>query len=145
MGRDSKPKESCGKGKGKQAASSAIDDNASKGKGKGGKSSDGLGTCSYGKGTQLLSTTMGAKEYVESEFVKAEAEVILPNKHLFPSAITSLDFLWAFGMLRSRAFSHGRGENLVLFHWLILLTTVPVSLKRILLGKLKERASFLGN
>nr|XP_018684034.1 PREDICTED: fructose-bisphosphate aldolase-lysine N-methyltransferase, chloroplastic-like isoform X2 [Musa acuminata subsp. malaccensis] len=66
------------------------------------------------EGTQLLSTTMGAKEYVESEFVKAEAEVILPNKHLFPSAITSLDFLWAFGMLRSRAFSHGRGENLAL-------------------------------
>ena len=50
MGRDSKPKESGGKGKGKQAASSAIDDNASKGKGKGGKSSDGLGTCTYGKG-----------------------------------------------------------------------------------------------
>ncbi|THU59842.1 hypothetical protein C4D60_Mb07t06290 [Musa balbisiana] len=42
MGRDSKPKESGGKGKGKQAASSATDDNASKGKGKGGKSSDGL-------------------------------------------------------------------------------------------------------
>ncbi|CAL9128585.1 unnamed protein product [Musa acuminata var. zebrina] len=66
------------------------------------------------EGTQLLSTTMGAKEYVESEFVKAEAEVILPNKHLFPSAITLLDFLWAFGILRSRAFSRGRGENLAL-------------------------------
>ncbi|KAJ8461208.1 hypothetical protein OPV22_034134 [Ensete ventricosum] len=66
------------------------------------------------EGTQLLNTTMGAKEYVESEFVKAEAEVILPNKHLFPLAITSLDFLWAFGMLRSRAFSYGRGENLAL-------------------------------
>ncbi|XP_064971672.1 LOW QUALITY PROTEIN: fructose-bisphosphate aldolase-lysine N-methyltransferase, chloroplastic [Musa acuminata AAA Group] len=66
------------------------------------------------EGTQLLSTAMGAKEYVESEFVKAEAEVILPNKHLFPSAITLLDFLWAFGILRSRAFSRGRGENLAL-------------------------------
>ncbi|THU59837.1 hypothetical protein C4D60_Mb07t06240 [Musa balbisiana] len=49
MGRDSKPKESGGKGKGKQAASSAIDDNASKGKAKGGKSSDGLGTCTYAR------------------------------------------------------------------------------------------------
>ncbi|WOK96828.1 hypothetical protein Cni_G05536 [Canna indica] len=66
------------------------------------------------QGTQLLSTTVGAKEYVESEFTKIEAEVILPNKHLFPSAITSLDFLWAFGMLRSRAFSRLRGENLAL-------------------------------
>ncbi|KAG6534372.1 hypothetical protein ZIOFF_008258 [Zingiber officinale] len=42
MGTDSKPKESSGKGKGKQAASGA-DDGASKGKGKGGKSSDAKG------------------------------------------------------------------------------------------------------
>ncbi|URE21240.1 hypothetical protein MUK42_03082 [Musa troglodytarum] len=47
MGRDSKPKESGDKGKGKQAASSATDDNASNGKGKGGKSSDGLDTCTF--------------------------------------------------------------------------------------------------
>ncbi|URD98916.1 Peptidyl-prolyl cis-trans isomerase [Musa troglodytarum] len=40
MGRDSKSKDSGGKGKGKQAA--ASDENASKGKAKGGKSSDGL-------------------------------------------------------------------------------------------------------
>ncbi|URE21250.1 hypothetical protein MUK42_03082 [Musa troglodytarum] len=50
MGRDSKPKESGDKGKGKQAASSATDDNASNGKGKGGKSSDGLDTCTFVKG-----------------------------------------------------------------------------------------------
>ncbi|URE21244.1 hypothetical protein MUK42_03082 [Musa troglodytarum] len=49
MGRDSKPKESGDKGKGKQAASSATDDNASNGKGKGGKSSDGLDTCTFVK------------------------------------------------------------------------------------------------
>lgn len=48
MGKDSKPKDSGGKGKGKQAASGS-DDAASKGKGKGGKS-DGLGTCTYVKG-----------------------------------------------------------------------------------------------
>ncbi|CAL9128577.1 unnamed protein product [Musa acuminata var. zebrina] len=53
MGRDSKPKESGGKGKGKQAASSATDDNASMGKGKGGKSSDGLGTCTYVKARHI--------------------------------------------------------------------------------------------
>ncbi|XP_039123840.1 fructose-bisphosphate aldolase-lysine N-methyltransferase, chloroplastic isoform X1 [Dioscorea cayenensis subsp. rotundata] len=66
------------------------------------------------QGTQLLSTTLGVKEYVQSEFLKVENEVILPNKNIFPSTITFDDFLWAFGMLRSRAFSRLRGENLVL-------------------------------
>ena len=48
MGKDSKAKESGGKGKGKQAAGGS-DDSASKGKGKAGKA-DGLGTCTYVKG-----------------------------------------------------------------------------------------------
>ncbi|KAL7179044.1 hypothetical protein ACSBR1_042418 [Camellia fascicularis] len=48
MCKDSKPKESGGKGKGKQAAGGS-DDTASKGKGKGAKT-DGLGTCTYVKG-----------------------------------------------------------------------------------------------
>lgn len=46
MGKDSKPKEASGKGKGKQAGGS----DEAKGKGKSGKSSDGLGTCTYVKG-----------------------------------------------------------------------------------------------
>ncbi|ONI30879.1 hypothetical protein PRUPE_1G278900 [Prunus persica] len=66
------------------------------------------------QGTQLLSTTMGVKEYVQSEFLKVEEEIILPNKQLFPSPITLDDFFWAFGILRSRAFSRLRGQNLVL-------------------------------
>ncbi|KAH7857348.1 hypothetical protein Vadar_011592 [Vaccinium darrowii] len=66
------------------------------------------------QGTQLLSTTLGVKEYVQSEFEKVEEEVILPNEKLFPFPITSDDFLWAFGILRSRAFSRLRGQNLVL-------------------------------
>ncbi|POO03485.1 Rubisco LSMT methyltransferase [Trema orientale] len=66
------------------------------------------------RGTQLLSTTLGVKEYVENEFKKLEEEVILPNKQLFPSPITMDDFFWAFGILRSRAFSRLRGQNLVL-------------------------------
>ena len=65
-------------------------------------------------GTQLLSTTLGVKEYVENEFKKLEEGVILPNKQLFPSPITIDDFFWAFGILRSRAFSRLRGQNLVL-------------------------------
>lgn len=65
-------------------------------------------------GTQLLSTTMGVKEYVQSEFQKVEEEIILPNKQLFPSRITLDDFFWAFGILRSRAFSRLRGQSLVL-------------------------------
>lgn len=62
----------------------------------------------------MLSTTLGVKEYVQSEFEKVEEEVILPNKKLFPFPITCDDFLWAFGILRSRAFSRLRGQNLVL-------------------------------
>ncbi|XP_072977141.1 ribulose-1,5 bisphosphate carboxylase/oxygenase large subunit N-methyltransferase, chloroplastic [Typha angustifolia] len=66
------------------------------------------------QGTQLLSTTLGVKEYVQSEFAKVEDSIILPNKNLFPSTITFPDFLWAFGVLRSRAFSRMRGDNLAL-------------------------------
>lgn len=53
MGKDSKPKESGGKVKGKQpGGGGGGDESASKGKGKAGKaaSSDGLGTCTYVKG-----------------------------------------------------------------------------------------------
>lgn len=66
------------------------------------------------QGTQLLSTTDSVKEYVKGEFIKVEEEIILPNRHLFPPAVAVADFLWAFGILRSRAFSGLRGENLVL-------------------------------
>lgn len=52
MGKESKPKESSSKGKGKQAAAGG-EDNASKGKGKGGKSGDSPGTCSYVKSCLL--------------------------------------------------------------------------------------------
>lgn len=65
-------------------------------------------------GTQLLNTTLGVKEYVQSEFLKVEEEVILPHRKLFPFPVTFEDFLWAFGILRSRAFSRLRGQNLVL-------------------------------
>ncbi|CAI9096554.1 OLC1v1032733C1 [Oldenlandia corymbosa var. corymbosa] len=65
------------------------------------------------QGSQLLSTTLSVKEYVQTEFQKVEAEVILPNKRLFPFPITLDDFFWAFGMLRSRAFSRLRNQNLV--------------------------------
>lgn len=56
MGKDSKAKESGGKGKGKQAGGGS-DENASKGKGKAGKASDGLGTCTYVKGLFFLCET----------------------------------------------------------------------------------------
>ncbi|XP_073119572.1 ribulose-1,5 bisphosphate carboxylase/oxygenase large subunit N-methyltransferase, chloroplastic [Henckelia pumila] len=65
------------------------------------------------QGTQLLNTTLGVKEYVQNEFRKLTEEVILPNKKLFPFPITLDDFFWAFGMLRSRAFSRLRNQNLV--------------------------------
>ncbi|XP_022156310.1 ribulose-1,5 bisphosphate carboxylase/oxygenase large subunit N-methyltransferase, chloroplastic [Momordica charantia] len=66
------------------------------------------------QGTQLLSTTLNVKEYVKSEFLKVEEEILLRHKDLFPSPITLDDFFWAFGILRSRAFSRLRGQNLVL-------------------------------
>ncbi|TVU09509.1 hypothetical protein EJB05_42986, partial [Eragrostis curvula] len=66
------------------------------------------------QGTQLLSTTMGVKDYVQSEFDSVEAEIINANKDLFPDAITYDDFLWAFGILRSRVFPELRGEKLAL-------------------------------
>ncbi|KAJ4850744.1 hypothetical protein Tsubulata_019310 [Turnera subulata] len=58
MGKDSKskPKDSGGKGKGKQPAG-ASDDAGSKGKGKSGK--DGLGTCTYVKARHILCEKQG--------------------------------------------------------------------------------------
>ncbi|KAK9119172.1 hypothetical protein Scep_017265 [Stephania cephalantha] len=76
------------------------------------------------QGTQLLGTTVGVKEYVQSEFLKIEEEIILPNKHMFPT-ITLDDFLWAFAMLRSRAFSNLRGQNLVLIPLADLINHSP--------------------
>lgn len=65
-------------------------------------------------GTQLLSTTVGVKEYVQSEFDSVQAEIISTNKDLFPGSITFDDFLWAFRMLRSRVFPELRGDKLAL-------------------------------
>ncbi|XP_074274600.1 ribulose-1,5 bisphosphate carboxylase/oxygenase large subunit N-methyltransferase, chloroplastic [Silene latifolia] len=66
------------------------------------------------QGSQLLNTTLGVKELVLNEFEKLQEEVILPNKRLFPFDITIDDFFWAFGMLRSRAFTRLQGQSLVL-------------------------------
>ncbi|KAL7179050.1 hypothetical protein ACSBR1_042424 [Camellia fascicularis] len=57
MGKDSKAKESGGKGKGKQAVGGS-DDTTSKGKGKGTKT-DGLGTCTYVKARHILREKQG--------------------------------------------------------------------------------------
>ena len=73
--------------------------------------------CLYGAfiySTQLLSTTMGVKEYVQSEFDNVEAGIINVNKDLFPGTITFDDFLWAFGVLRSRVFPELRGDKISL-------------------------------
>ena len=65
-------------------------------------------------GSQLLNTTLGVKELVANEFAKLEEEVIIPYKRLFPFDVTLNDFFWAFGILRSRAFTHLEGQSLVL-------------------------------
>ncbi|CAA7031204.1 unnamed protein product [Microthlaspi erraticum] len=81
------------------------------------------------KGTQLLSNTLGVKEYVENEFSKLEQEILLPNKDLFSSRITVDDFIWAFGILKSRAFSRLRGQNLVLIPLADLINHNPAITK----------------
>ncbi|KAI7733307.1 hypothetical protein M8C21_008512 [Ambrosia artemisiifolia] len=77
------------------------------------------------EGTQLLSTTLSVKEYVKNEFLQVQAQVILPNKQLFPFPVTLDDFIWAFGILRSRAFSRLRGQNLVLIPMADLINHSP--------------------
>ncbi|KAJ0692820.1 putative [Ribulose-bisphosphate carboxylase]-lysine N-methyltransferase [Helianthus annuus] len=77
------------------------------------------------EGTQLLSTTLSVKEYVKNEFLQVQDQVILPNKQLFPFTVTLEDFIWAFGILRSRAFSRLRGQNLVLIPLADLINHSP--------------------
>ncbi|KVH96162.1 fructose-bisphosphate aldolase-lysine N-methyltransferase, chloroplastic [Cynara cardunculus var. scolymus] len=77
------------------------------------------------EGTQLLSTTLSVKEYVKNEFLQVQEQVILPNKRLFPFVVTFEDFIWAFGILRSRAFSRLRGQNLVLIPLADLINHSP--------------------
>ncbi|GJN34030.1 hypothetical protein PR202_gb22663 [Eleusine coracana subsp. coracana] len=77
------------------------------------------------QGTQLLSTTMGVKDYVQSEFDSVEAEIINANKDLFPDTVTYDDFLWAFGVLRSRVFPELRGDKLALIPFADLVNHSP--------------------
>jgi len=79
-------------------------------------------------GTQLLSTTMGVKDYVQSEFESVEAEIINANKDLFPGTITFDDFLWAFGILRSRVFPELRGDKLALIPFADLVSSQNASI-----------------
>lgn len=79
-------------------------------------------------GTQLLNTTRSVKQYVQNEFRRLEEEIIIPNKKLFPSSITLDDFFWAFGILRSRAFSRLRNENLVVIPFADFVRTFSFSL-----------------
>ncbi|KAL9269419.1 [Fructose-bisphosphate aldolase]-lysine N-methyltransferase, chloroplastic-like protein [Drosera capensis] len=65
------------------------------------------------QGTQLLRTTLVVKELVQGEFQKVE-EVVLSHRLLFTSPITLDNFFWAFGTLRSKAFTQLSGESLVL-------------------------------
>ncbi|CAA6658739.1 unnamed protein product [Spirodela intermedia] len=55
-----------------------------------------------------------SQRFLRSEFLKVEEDILLPYKRVFPSPITFEDFVWAFGILRSRTFSGLSGENLIL-------------------------------
>ncbi|KAG2297886.1 hypothetical protein Bca52824_034358 [Brassica carinata] len=90
------------------------------------------------KGTQLLSNTLGAKEYLENEFLKLEQEILLPNKEMFPSRVTLDDFIWAFGILRSRAFSRLRGQDLVLIPLADLINHDPAIKQKTMHMRSKE-------
>ncbi|KAL7161298.1 hypothetical protein ACSBR2_041864 [Camellia fascicularis] len=80
MCKDSKPKESGGKGKGKQAAGGS-DDTASKGKGKGAKT-DGLGTCTYVKARHILCEKQGRINEAYKKLEKMAGLVIETRFHL---------------------------------------------------------------
>ena len=67
---------------------------------------------------------MGVNDYLQREFAKVQEEILSPNKQLFPSPITLEDFFWAFGILRSRAFSRLRDQNLVLIPLADLVSAV---------------------
>ena len=62
----------------------------------------------------MLSTLVGFKDFLKSEFLQVEEEVLKPYSSVFPSPITFEDFVWAFGIIRSRTFSGLTGENLTL-------------------------------
>ncbi|KAJ4760272.1 Protein-lysine N-methyltransferase EFM1 [Rhynchospora pubera] len=94
------------------------------------------------QGTQLLSTTIGVKEYVQSEFAKVEEEIILKSKNLFPGSITYDDFLWAFGILRSRSFSRLRGDNLALIPFADLINHNPDITSEDLAWEIKGKGLF---
>ncbi|KAL2904022.1 [Fructose-bisphosphate aldolase]-lysine N-methyltransferase chloroplastic [Bienertia sinuspersici] len=77
------------------------------------------------QGSQLLNTTLGVKDLVANEFAKLEEEVIVPNRGLFPFDMTLNDFVWAFGILRSRAFTRLEGQSLVLIPLADLINHSP--------------------
>lgn len=67
------------------------------------------------EGTQLLGSILGYQQHVENEYSALLAEVITPNPQLFDQALFTCEaFLWAFGILRSRAFPPLTGNDLAL-------------------------------
>ncbi|CAL5444871.1 unnamed protein product [Camellia sinensis] len=80
MCKDSKPKESRGKGKGKQARGGS-DDIASKGKGKRAKT-DGLGTCTYVKARHILCEKQGKINEAYKKLEKMVGLVMETRFHL---------------------------------------------------------------
>ncbi|GMQ10735.1 hypothetical protein CsSME_00053621 [Camellia sinensis var. sinensis] len=80
MCKDSKPKESRGKGKGKQEAGGS-DDTASKDKGKGAKT-DGLGTCIYVKARHILCEKQGKINEAYKKLEKMAGLVMETRFHL---------------------------------------------------------------
>ncbi|CAL5362241.1 unnamed protein product [Camellia sinensis] len=78
MCKDSKPKESREKGKGKQAAGGS-DDAASKGKG---AKTDGLGTCTYVKARHILCEKQGKINEAYKKLAKMTGLVMETRFHL---------------------------------------------------------------
>ncbi|XP_002983944.2 fructose-bisphosphate aldolase-lysine N-methyltransferase, chloroplastic [Selaginella moellendorffii] len=67
------------------------------------------------KGTQLLSSMNGFKEFLKREYDKVMTEVIEPRPDVFDRSLYTLEaFTWAFGILRSRTFPPLIGDNLAL-------------------------------
>lgn len=60
---------------------------------------------------------------MQREFDNVEADIISANKDLFPGPMTFDDFLWVFGIVRSRVSSGLRGDKLALIPFADLVTS----------------------
>eukprot|EP00897_Mesotaenium_endlicherianum_P010636 jgi/Mesen1/9600/ME000657S08867 len=67
------------------------------------------------QGSQLLGQVEGYRELLHAEYERVSQQLLAPHPELFPEGLITLEsFMWAFGILRSRAFPPLIGEDMAL-------------------------------